>query len=136
MATATIIAGVLSVLAGVLHVGVFAAESLWWRRPQVWPSFGVRTQDAADAAVFFTFNQGFYNLFLALGALAGPLCLLLGEGTADTVGWTLLVYACASMTTAAAVLRLGCGPSYTRPATIQAVFPTLALLAALVVAMR
>lgn len=127
----TTVACLLSVLAGLLHVGIFTAETLLWRRPAVWQAFGVRDQQAADAAVFFTFNQGFYNLFLAVGAVAGP--VVLAAGGHRSVGWTLLVYSCASMTCAATALRLG-GARYARPAAIQGLFPALALLASLVVA--
>lgn len=123
----TVVAAVLALLAGLLHVGIFVAETFLWRRPAVWQAFGIKDQTAADEAVFFTFNQGFYNLFLAAGAAVGAVCLLAG---ADTVGWTLLVFGCASMVCAAAALRLGGGAFYTKAATVQAALPALALVAA------
>jgi putative membrane protein len=120
-----------AVLAGLLHLAIFGAESFRWRSPVVWQRFGIADQKLADATRFLAFNQGFYNLFLAVGALAGSACVV---GGACRVGWTLLVTACASMVAAAAVLRLGGGAFYTRAAIVQATFPTIALLAAIVVA--
>lgn len=121
----TFLALLLSVLAGVLHVGIFVAESLWWRRPAVWRLFGLADQGAADEAAFFAFNQGFYNLFLAVGAVLGPVLVLSGQAT---VGWTLVVFACGSMVAAAIVLRLGGGARFGRAAAIQGMLPLLALL--------
>ena len=125
----TWVAAVFSVLAGLLHVAIFVAESFRWRHPAVWRAFGVRSQQAADDATFFTFNQGFYNLFLAVGAIAGPVMIVAGDRAA---GFTSLIYACASMVAAAAVLLGGGGRCYVRAATVQATFPALALVAALI----
>lgn len=121
----TSIALVCSVLAGLLHVGIFVAESVLWRRPAVWGAFNVTDQAAADEAAFFAFNQGFYNLFLAVGAVLGPVLVWSGV---DTVGGTLVAFACGSMVAAAVVLRMGGGPGFLRAAGIQATLPTLALL--------
>lgn len=125
----TVLAAVLALLAAALHVGIFLAESFFWRRPAVWQAFGVADQAAADAAGFFTFNQGFYNLFLAVGALVGGVAVL---GGARTVGWSLLTFSCACMVAAALALRIGGGGFYTRAAVVQATFPALALVAALI----
>lgn len=121
----TSLALIFSLFAGLLHVGIFVAESLLWRRPAVWRAFNVANQTAADEAAFFTYNQGFYNLFLAVGAVVGP--VLVWAGT-STVGGTLVTFACGSMVAAAVVLRVGGGRGFTRAAAIQAIFPTLALL--------
>ena len=120
----TLLASILSIVAGLVHVGIFLMESLWWRRPEVWRAFKLPDQQSADDAAFFAFNQGFYNLFLGLGAIVGPIYLLAGYGT---VGWTLYLYSCGSMVAAATVLRLRGGSTFTRPAVIQACMPVLAL---------
>ncbi|MGB7449229.1 MAG: DUF1304 domain-containing protein [Ornithinimicrobium sp.] len=121
-----VLASVLSILAGLVHIAIFLAETVWWRRPMVWRAFRLPDQAAADDTAFFAFNQGFYNLFLAIGALLGPVLLLSGYSTA---GWTLYLFSCASMVAAAAVLRIGGGRVYARAALAQAVVPGLALLA-------
>lgn len=90
----------------------------------------IRRSVAADGGCrrFFTFNQGFYNVFLAAGATAGPVLIAAGHGV---VGLTILVYACGSMAAAATVLLAGGGRKYLRAASVQAALPVLALLAAL-----
>jgi len=120
-----VLASVLSILAGLVHIAIFLAETVWWRRPAVWRAFRLPDQAAADGAAFFAFNQGFYNLFLALGALLGPVLLLNGYSTA---GWTLYLFSCGSMVAAALVLRIGGGSRYSRAAFAQAAVPVLALL--------
>ena len=59
-----ILAAVFVALAAMMHVYIFLMESVWWTRPATWKRFGVASQ--ADAN-----NQGFYNLFLGIGALIG-----------------------------------------------------------------
>jgi putative membrane protein len=119
---------VLAAAAAVLHVGFFAMESLFYRRPAVHRAFGVRTPEEVEATAFPMYNQGFYNLFLAVGTLVGVV------GTAS--GWepqgpTLVVFGCACMVGAALVLVTG-RPALARGAAIQGVLPALALLTALV----
>lgn len=110
-------------------MGIFVAESLLWRRPVVWRAFGLADQAAADAAAFFAYNQGYYNLFLAVGALLGPILVWTGV---DSVGGTLLLFCCASMVAAAVVLRLGGGRKFGRAAAVQATLPALALVTGVV----
>jgi putative membrane protein len=122
-----VVASVLSILAGLVHIAIFLAETVWWRRPVVWRAFRLPDQAAADDTAFFAFNQGFYNLFLAVGALLGALFLLIGYSVA---GWSLYLFSCTSMVIAALVLRMGGGPAYSRAALAQAAVPGLALLTA------
>ena len=61
---------IFAVLAGVIHIGVFAMESLFFDRPFVQKTF-LGNQPLTPAVKLFAFNQGFYNLFLALGAIGG-----------------------------------------------------------------
>jgi len=58
-------------LAGVLHVFIFTMESLTWTRPATWKRFGVASQPDAEITKTMAYNQGFYNLFLAIGAFIG-----------------------------------------------------------------
>ena len=59
-----------ALLAGVVHVLIFCMESLWWTSPKVRARFR-QTPEQAEATRLFAFNQGFYNLFLAVGTFAG-----------------------------------------------------------------
>ncbi|WP_238846588.1 DUF1304 family protein [Nocardia arthritidis] len=74
----------------------------------------------------WAFNQGFYNLFLAIGTLVGVVLVR----SAPAAGWALVVMGCGSMLAAAVVLVAG-DRHFVRAAAIQGVFPLLTLLAAL-----
>jgi putative membrane protein len=63
-----IAAVVLAVLAGLLHVWIFVMESVLFDRPSIHARFAVRTQDVPVVRPW-AYNQGFYNLFLGIGAL-------------------------------------------------------------------
>ena len=56
---------VLAVLAAALHVLIFYMESIAWEGPLVRKTFGGTPEEARPHA-FYAFNQGFYNLFLAV----------------------------------------------------------------------
>lgn len=72
MSAALAIAGMACfVLAGLVHVWIFALESLLWRSGRTWRQFGIRSESDAEVARPWAFNQGFYNLFLGLGAIVG-----------------------------------------------------------------
>jgi putative membrane protein len=58
-------------LAGVFHLAVFAMESLLFKKPSTYRRFLIRSEAEAETVRPWAFNQGFYNLFLALGALGG-----------------------------------------------------------------
>jgi putative membrane protein len=124
----TLIALVLATLAALLHVLIFAFESLLWTQESTWRRFAVKSQQDAHTLRPMAFNQGFYNLFLAVGTGIGVACLAAGE---DKIGWTLIVFGCASMLGAAVVL-VSTGPQYRRAAATQGVLPLLALVAAVI----
>ncbi|MFE3291655.1 DUF1304 domain-containing protein [Rhodococcus sp. NPDC059234] len=117
-----VIAQVLAGIAAALHVVIFGMESLWWSRPQVWKRFGLTSQADADVARPLAFNQGFYNLFLAIGIAVG---LVVG----GVAGHAIVVFCCVSIVGAALVLA-STGPKYLRPAIVQGVTPLLALITA------
>lgn len=118
----TTAAVVLASVAALLHVVFFALESLLWGREPVWRLFGVRSADDAKAQEGVFFNQGFYNLFLAVGAAVGAVMVARGDSA------VLFVYACAFMVAAGLVLLVRF-PSLWRGAVAQAVPPALALAA-------
>jgi putative membrane protein len=116
-------------LAGALHVFIFTMESLTWTRPATWKRFGVASQSDAETTRSLAYNQGFYNLFLAIGAFIGAgLVALGGDGSARAVaGWTLIFSCCGSMLLAAAVLAFT-GRKYLRAAITQGTTPLIAVL--------
>jgi putative membrane protein len=122
-----IIGVVAASLAALIHVWFFVLESLWFERPDVAGRFGVRTQEAIDAVRPMAFNQGFYNLFLAIG-IAGGL-LLVASGNAMT-GRPIVLFSCACMVGAGVVL-LASNRRFASAAALQAVPPLLAIVATL-----
>ena len=122
----TYVAEVLLALAGALHVYIFWLESFAWTAASTRRTFGT-TPEQAEVTAPLAYNQGFYNLFLALGAFAAVGFLLAGR---DDVGVALAVLAAGSMVAAAAVLVLH-DRSKARAALTQGTLPALGLLALL-----
>jgi putative membrane protein len=96
----TIIGSFFIFLAALFHVYVFWLESVTWQNPKTWKTFGLSSQEQADIIGPMAFNQGFYNLFLALGAGVG-LALL---GFNLTIAFTLMLFAALCMVGAGTVL--------------------------------
>jgi putative membrane protein len=115
----SVVASVVVGLAALLHVYIFWMESVGWTRPEVWRRFGVADQAAADTTRPMAYNQGFYNLFLGLGAILG--IVLLGTGH-EAAGTTLMLFCTGSMVAAAVVLTTT-GPGYLRAALTQGTVP-------------
>jgi putative membrane protein len=90
----------------------------------VWKRFGVADQATADATKPMAYNQGFYNLFLAIGAIIGLVLFWAGgPGTvADVAGRTLVLFSLGSMVAAALVLTTT-GTKYLRAALLQGTLP-------------
>ena len=120
----TIIGSILIFLATVFHLYVFKLEALTWRTPKTWKTFGIPSQEHADIIATMAFNQGFYNLFLALGAGTGLVMLTINT----TIGLTLIASAALSMVGAGAVLFFSVKRSR-RAALIQAGPALLGVLA-------
>ncbi|MEW1706543.1 DUF1304 domain-containing protein [Microbacterium sp. NPDC089190] len=121
-----VLALVFAGLAALLHVYIFVLESLRWTRPRTWKVFGIADQRAAEITKPMAYNQGFYNLFLAIGAAVGVV-LWIVNGTGDVAGRTLLIFSLGSMLAAALVLVTS-GRKYLRPAAIQGTLPLLGLV--------
>lgn len=116
MSTTFLVAGsALIFLAGAFHVYVFFLESIVWLKPKTWKTFGISSQESANIIAPMAFNQGFYNLFLALGAGVGLVVL----GFNSTIGYTLLFSSGLSMVGAGVVLFFSVKTSR-RAAFIQA----------------
>ncbi|WP_141824272.1 DUF1304 domain-containing protein [Humibacillus xanthopallidus] len=117
----SVVASVFVGLAALLHVYIFWMESIAWTRPEVWKRFSVADQATADVTRPMAYNQGFYNLFLALGAGLGLVLWWTGH---ETAGRTLVLFATGSMVAAATVL-LASGRHYLRAALTQGTLPLL-----------
>lgn len=111
-------------LAGVLHVVIFAMESLFFLNEKVYSRFGLVSLEHAEIVKGFAYNQGWYNLFLAIAALVG---VFFTNKLKPNVGTTLSLYACFSMLAAALVL-ITSSPELARAAFIQGIFPMLAFV--------
>lgn len=119
----SILGSVLIFLGAVFHVYVFILESVTWRSPKTWKTFGLPSQEHADIIRPIAFNQGFYNLFLSLGAGVGLVLLSINS----TIGFTLMLFSALSMVGAGVVLFFSVKAS--RPAAIiQAGPPLLGVL--------
>ncbi|MFD5225106.1 DUF1304 domain-containing protein [Microbacterium sp. NPDC058342] len=116
---------VLAAIAGAIHVYIFILESVRWTAPATRRIFGVASQADAETMRQLAFNQGFYNLFLAIAALLGGVLVLAGQ---QTVGVTLALAATAMMLAAALVLVLS-DRTKLRAAVTQGAVPLLAVVA-------
>jgi len=111
-------------LAALLHVYLFVMESLTWTSPRTRATFGLTEQQAVDTKEL-AFNQGFYNLFLAIVTAVGIAAIILG---CKAVGLALIFAGIGSMAAAALVLLLS-SPEKARAAITQGIFPVLGIVA-------
>ncbi|MFC0646956.1 DUF1304 domain-containing protein [Cellulomonas phragmiteti] len=118
---------VLAGVAALVHVYIFWLESVAWTTPRARAVFGT-TPDEASATRALAYNQGFYNLFLAVAALLGVVLVAVGH---RTVGLTLVLTGVGSMAAAALVLLLS-DRSKAAAALKQGVVPLLAVVAVVV----
>lgn len=125
----TILAALMVGLAALLHGYIFVMESLWWRRPAIWKRFGIRDQATAEIVAPMAYNQGFYNLFLGVGAAGGLVPFLTGS---PAVGRTLVLFTTASMVLAAVVL-LTTGKKFLPAALTQGTLPAIGFVLFLLV---
>ena len=109
-------------LAAVLHVYIFVMESMTWTTARTRAVFGT-TADEAQTTKMLAFNQGFYNLFLAVITGAGIAAIVLGH---RAVGAALVFAGVGSMLAAAFVL-IASSRDMTRSAVVQGFFPLIAV---------
>jgi putative membrane protein len=122
MSVIGIIGSVVVALAALLHVYIFVLESVRWMQPTTWRIFNVRDREQAEILRPMAYNQGFYNLFLAIGAVAG--LVLYFDGNLPYAARALILFSTASMAAAAIVLTTT-GPGYLRPALVQGTLPLI-----------
>ena len=125
MRTMPVIALAAAAVAALIHLYFFVLESLWFMRPAVWRRFGLESAEDAEVTRSFAYNQGFYNLFLAVGIGAGVLLSATGDAVS---GRAITLFSCGSMIAAGLVLVAHNG-AFLRAAAIQAIPPLVAVLA-------
>lgn len=118
---------VLTGVAALVHVYIFVMESLTWTSPRTRAVFGI-TEAEARATREMAYNQGFYNLFLAVAILLGTVLVALGQ---HAVGVTLVLTGAGSMVLAGLVLLIS-SPSKASAALKQLVPPALGVVAVVI----
>ncbi|MBM0126335.1 DUF1304 domain-containing protein [Pimelobacter simplex] len=111
-------------IAALVHVYIFYLESIAWTSERARKIFGTGTVNEAAAQRELAFNQGFYNLFLAIVVFTGLVVYLLGHAE---VGATLVFAGAGSMVAAATVLILS-SPDKAAAALKQGVIPLVGLV--------
>ncbi|MFZ0902745.1 MAG: DUF1304 domain-containing protein [Mycobacterium sp.] len=114
---------VFAALAALLHVYIFTMESLTWTSRRTRATFGT-TAEEAETTKLLAFNQGFYNLFLAIVTAVGIAGIALGH---NGIGAALVFAGVGSMASAAVVL-LASSPDKARAALTQGIFPLIAVV--------
>lgn len=110
-------------LAMLIHVLFFCLESLFWKTPTVNKIFKVSAEQSSVMALM-AYNQGFYNLFLALGVGLGLFWMHKGK---EPQGTTLVAFGLLSMLGAALVL-FSSSPRLLRGVLLQGAPPLLGLI--------
>ncbi|MGD1253861.1 DUF1304 domain-containing protein [Mycobacterium seoulense] len=114
---------IFAAVAALLHVYIFVMESLTWTSPRTRATFGT-TAEEAETTKLLAFNQGFYNLFLAVVGGVGIVAIALRH---NAVGAALILAGVGSMAAAAVVLLLS-APEKARAAVTQGAFPVIAIV--------
>ena len=123
------VALVLAGLAALVHVYIFWLEAVAWMRPSTRAVFGIASEDDARVTRSLAYNQGFYNLMLAIVTLVGIAMIAAGSSSGSTAAGAALVFAgCGSMAVAALVL-VTASRDHAGAAAKQGVLPLLAVVA-------
>jgi hypothetical protein len=115
-------------IAALVHVFIFYLESLAWTGERARKIFGTGTAEQAAATREIAFNQGFYNLFLAIAVFLGIAFHLAGQ---PVVGTTLVLTGAGSMVAASLVLLLS-SPDKASAALKQGVIPACGIAALII----
>ena len=107
--------------AAALHVVIFYLESFAWTYDGALKAFNM-TREEAENTQEMAFNQGFYNLLLAIEVFVGVFLM----ATRNPAGKPLITFAVFSMFCAAVLLYIT-SPNKRSAAIKQAVFPLMAL---------
>lgn len=135
-------AQILAGIAALLHVFFYYLESIAWTKPSTWKTFGLASQEEAETTKGLALNQGYYNLFLAIGVFVGIIGWHVYDPAWTTyadaadisapflVHWSeaFVVFGLAVMLGAALVLLVSSKGKMLRGAAIQGLAPAAALL--------
>ncbi|MDT7765010.1 MAG: putative rane protein [Mycobacterium sp.] len=110
-------------LAALLHVYIFVMESLTWTSARTRAAFGT-TEEEAETTKLLAFNQGFYNLFLAIVTVVG--IAIGGFGYHEAA--CALVFAGTGSMLAAALVLFASARDKARAAVLQGTFPLIAIV--------
>jgi putative membrane protein len=124
MTVFVIVGSIFVLIAALLHIFIFFMESVLWTKPSTYGRFGVKNDEEAAILKPMAFNQGFYNLFLAIGAGVG--LVLLGAGQTGA-GAAISLFAVGSMLLAAVVL-VASNPKMARAAALQGTAPLIGVV--------
>jgi putative membrane protein len=119
-----VIGSVFAGIAALIHLYIWLLESVLWTHESTRRTFGVKTAADAETLRPMAYNQGFYNLFLALGVVVGLVLLWSGLAIA---GLVLTLFVCVSMVLAALVL-LTSNRRMLRAALVQGAAPFVAVV--------
>ena len=111
-------------LAALLHVYIFVMESLTWTSPRTRATFGT-TPEEAETTKLLAFNQGFYNLFLAIVTAIGMVAVFIGHQGCRASRW------CSPASGRCSPRRWCCllsSPDKARAAVTQGTFPLIAVV--------
>ena len=120
-----ILGAVFIAIAALIHLYIFFLESVVWTKPSTWKLFGLKSQSEAEIVKPMAYNQGFYNVFLGVGAGTG--LIMIGSTNLAQAGFALALFAAGSMVLAALVL-ITSSPKLARSAAIQGVAPLLGVI--------
>ncbi|WP_314687131.1 DUF1304 domain-containing protein [uncultured Bifidobacterium sp.] len=113
-----------AIAAGLFHIVIFVLESFLWTRPATLRAFGIDDPREAEATRGMAYNQGFYNLFLAVIAISGAALALSGRAEPGTA----LILAGTGSMTAASLALLASDHAKRGPALKQMALPLLSLV--------
>jgi putative membrane protein len=114
-------------IASLVHVYIFVLESVRWTEPRTRAIFST-TRAEAETTQLLAYNQGFYNLFLALMTMVG---IVISATSSKPVGSALILAGTGSMLAASLVLVTS-SPGKVRSALIQGTAPALAVVTTLI----
>ena len=120
----TFIALVFIALAALLHVYIFYLEAFAWDGVQARSVFGSASAEELETTRFMAYNQGVYNLMLAVVAGIGIVLWITGN---HDVGAALMFAGAGSMIVAALALALK-SPAHRSAAAKQAAFAVIGVV--------
>lgn len=119
------LAAIFALVAALVHAYIFVLESVLWTTPRARATFGT-TREQAAATRELAYNQGFYNLFLALGVVVGVALAQSDDAAVRAAGIAAVLLAASSMLGAALVLVTRT-PALARAALVQGLAPAVAI---------